>query len=91
MRAYGACEQCWAAEDDSRLCSRTTPPSPLWGPVGHQLAGTASGLVLLVMAGVSLFSGARASRLPYKLCSPVFVGSWFLCVLFVIVLQVAAA
>ncbi len=31
-----------------------------------------SGLMLLVMAGVSLFTGARASPLPYKLCPPIF-------------------
>jgi hypothetical protein len=32
----------------------------------------ASGLMLIVMAGVSLFTGARASPLPYKLCPPIF-------------------
>jgi hypothetical protein len=31
-----------------------------------------SGLMLIVMAMVSLFTGARASPLPYKLCPPIF-------------------
>lgn len=31
-----------------------------------------SGIMLMVMAGVSLFTGARASPLPYKLCPPIF-------------------
>ncbi len=29
---------------------------------------------MFVMAGVSLFTGARASPLPYKLCPPIFAG-----------------
>jgi len=39
-----------------------------------------SALMLLAMAGVSLFTGARASPLPYKLCPPIFasVGVLFL-------------
>ncbi|UCC74888.1 MAG: hypothetical protein JSV86_10170 [Gemmatimonadota bacterium] len=32
----------------------------------------ASALMMIVMAGVSLFTGARASPLPYKLCPPIF-------------------
>ena len=32
----------------------------------------ASGVMMLVMAAVSLFTGARASPLPYKLCPPIF-------------------
>lgn len=32
----------------------------------------ASGLMMIVMAGVSLLTGARASPLPYKLCPPIF-------------------
>jgi hypothetical protein len=32
----------------------------------------ASSLMMLVMAGVSLFTGARAAPLPYKLCPPIF-------------------
>lgn len=31
-----------------------------------------SGLMLMVMAVVSLLTGARASPLPYKLCAPIF-------------------
>ncbi len=31
-----------------------------------------SALFLLVMAAVSLFTGAKASPLPYKLCAPIF-------------------
>lgn len=31
-----------------------------------------SALLLLVMAAVSLFTGAKASPLPYKLCAPIF-------------------
>jgi hypothetical protein len=37
-----------------------------------RLVYRASALVLLVMAGVSLFTGARAAPLPYKLCPPIF-------------------
>ena len=33
-----------------------------------------SALMLLVMAGVSLFTGARTSLLPFKLCPPIFAG-----------------
>ncbi len=29
-------------------------------------------VLLLVMAGVSLFTGSRTSQLPYKLCPPIF-------------------
>lgn len=32
----------------------------------------ASALMMIVMAGVSLFTGARAAPLPYKLCPPIF-------------------
>ncbi|UCC82969.1 MAG: hypothetical protein JSW46_18750 [Gemmatimonadota bacterium] len=32
----------------------------------------ASAIMMLVMAGVSLFTGAKASPLPYKLCPPIF-------------------
>jgi hypothetical protein len=32
----------------------------------------ASGLMLIAMAGVSLFTGARASPLPFKLCPLIF-------------------
>jgi hypothetical protein len=31
-----------------------------------------SALLLLAMAAVSLFTGAKASVLPYKLCAPIF-------------------
>jgi hypothetical protein len=31
-----------------------------------------SALMMIVMAGVSLFTGARAAPLPYKLCPPIF-------------------
>jgi len=34
-----------------------------------------SSAFLLTMAVVSLFTGARASLLPYKLCAPIFAGS----------------
>jgi hypothetical protein len=33
----------------------------------------ASGVMLVVMAGVSLFTGARTSIIPMKLCPPIFV------------------
>jgi hypothetical protein len=33
-----------------------------------------SALMLLVMAGLSLFTGARTSMLPFKLCPPIFTG-----------------
>jgi len=32
-----------------------------------------SGVMLVVMAGVSLFTGARTSIIPMKLCPPIFV------------------
>ena len=32
----------------------------------------AASLMMVVMAAVSLFTGARASPLPYKLCPPIF-------------------
>lgn len=41
----------------------------------------ASGLMLIVMAAVSLFTGARASPLPYKLCPPIFTSVAILYVL----------
>ncbi len=31
-----------------------------------------SAVLLLVMAGISLFTGSRTSQLPYKLCPPIF-------------------
>jgi hypothetical protein len=34
-----------------------------------------SALMLLLMAGLSLFTGARTSMLPFKLCPPIFTGS----------------
>jgi hypothetical protein len=34
-----------------------------------------SALLLLVMAAVSLFTGAKASPLPYKLCAPIFTSA----------------
>jgi hypothetical protein len=44
------------------------------GTLGRRLrAGLrVSGGFLLAMAVVSLFTGARASLLPYKLCAPIF-------------------
>lgn len=33
----------------------------------------ASGVMLVIMAGVSLFTGARTSIIPMKLCPPIFV------------------
>jgi hypothetical protein len=47
----------------------------LWhGPdaPGSALVFRMSALLLLVMAAVSLFTGAKASPLPYKLCAPIF-------------------
>ncbi len=40
-------------------------------PGSRLIYGMAIGF-LLTMAGVSLFTGARASPLPYKLCAPIF-------------------
>lgn len=42
---------------------------------GSALVYWMSAVFLLVMAGVSLFTGARASPLPYKLCAPIFTAS----------------
>lgn len=39
---------------------------------GSGLVYGMSGGFLLTMAGVSLFTGSRASLLPYKLCAPIF-------------------
>jgi len=49
----------------------------LLGPGGRG-AGIVFGMsatFLIAMAIVSLFTGARASPLPYKLCAPIFAGS----------------
>ena len=40
-----------------------------------------SALLLLVMAGVSLLTGAKASPLPYKLCAPIFTSAAMLILL----------
>lgn len=37
-----------------------------------------SALMLVIMAGVSMFTGAQASPLPYKLCPPIFGGTGML-------------
>ncbi len=37
-----------------------------------RLVYTLSGMMLVVMAGVSVFTGAKASPLPYKLCPWIF-------------------
>lgn len=43
--------------------------------LGSELVYGMSGGFLLAMAVVSLFTGARASLLPYKLCAPIFTAS----------------
>jgi hypothetical protein len=40
--------------------------------LGSTIVYWMSALLLLAMAVVSLFTGARASPLPYKLCAPIF-------------------
>ena len=42
---------------------------------GSALVYAMSGSFLLTMAVVSVFTGARASPLPYKLCAPIFAGA----------------
>jgi len=42
---------------------------------GSRLVYGMSGGFLLAMAVVSLFTGARASLLPYKLCAPIFASA----------------
>jgi hypothetical protein len=44
------------------------------GPGAGLVYGMSAGF-LMAMAIVSLFTGARASLLPYKLCAPIFAGS----------------
>jgi hypothetical protein len=47
----------------------------LWkGPdvLGSVIVYRMSALLLLAMAAVSVFTGAKASPLPYKLCAPIF-------------------
>jgi hypothetical protein len=47
----------------------------IWGEpadFGSTIVYRMSAILLLVMAAVSLFTGAKASPLPYKLCAPIF-------------------
>jgi hypothetical protein len=47
----------------------------IWGEpadFGSTIVYRMSTILLLVMAAVSLFTGAKASPLPYKLCAPIF-------------------
>lgn len=47
----------------------------IWGKpadFGSTIVYRMSAILLLVMAAVSLFTGAKASPLPYKLCAPIF-------------------
>lgn len=39
---------------------------------GSAIVSEMSALLLLAMVAVSLFTGAKASPLPYKLCAPIF-------------------
>lgn len=45
------------------------------GAAGSRLIYGMSIGFLLTMAAVSLFTGAKASPLPYKLCAPIFTGA----------------
>lgn len=51
------------------------------GTPGAALIYAMTAAFLLTMAVVSLFTGARASPLPYKLCAPIFTSSALLIIL----------
>lgn len=69
----------WIVEGVSLVFAATLVAAStiIHGPdaAGSKLIYAISVGFLLTMAGVSLFTGARASPLPYKLCAPIFTSA----------------